>query len=59
MRTVVKNFIKDTSGATLVEYGVALIMAVVMGGGALSLLAQQTDAQIDKPSAIYTDPNSN
>ena len=37
-----KKFGKSESGATLVEYGVALILAIIVGGTALSLLAEQT-----------------
>ena len=36
------KFRKSESGATLVEYGVALILAIIVGGAALSTLATQT-----------------
>ena len=39
-----RRFLLKTSGATLVEYGVALIVAVVIGGTALSALANSTTA---------------
>ena len=39
-----KLFKKSESGATLVEYGVAVILAIVVGGGFLITLANQTDA---------------
>lgn len=38
-----KLFKKSESGATLVEYGVAVILAIVVGGGFLISLANQTD----------------
>ena len=38
-----KLFKKSESGATLVEYGVAVILAIVVGGGFLINLANQTD----------------
>ena len=47
MRKIFQNFRKSESGATLVEYGVALILAIVLGGGALSLLASQTGVQMN------------
>ena len=36
------TFSKEESGATLVEYGIALILAIIVGGAALSTLADQT-----------------
>ena len=39
-----KLFKKSESGATLVEYGVAVILAITVGGGFLITLANQTDA---------------
>ena len=42
MRKIFQYFRKSESGATLVEYGVALIVAVVVGGLALTTLAGQT-----------------
>ena len=42
MRDFFINFRKSESGATLVEYGVALLLAIVLGGGALVALANQT-----------------
>lgn len=42
-----KFFFDDESGATLVEYGVALIVAVVVGGLALTQLANQTTSNMN------------
>ena len=42
MRSLFQKFKRDESGATLVEYGVALIVAVVVGGLALTQLGGQT-----------------
>ncbi|NNE80228.1 MAG: Flp family type IVb pilin [Silicimonas sp.] len=42
MRDLFIQFRKSENGATLVEYGVALILAIVLGGGALVSLANQT-----------------
>jgi Flp pilus assembly pilin Flp len=47
MRKLFQNFRKSESGATLVEYGVALILAIILGGGALSVLAEGTGANMD------------
>ena len=37
--TILKRFIADTSGVTLVEYGIAIGLAITIGGGAFALLA--------------------
>ncbi|SMX22042.1 Flp family type IVb pilin [Boseongicola aestuarii] len=42
MFQIFKMFRKSESGATLVEYGVALILAIIVGGTALVTLADQT-----------------
>ena len=47
MRDLFKNFRHSESGATLVEYGVALLLAIVLGGGALVTLATQTGNNMD------------
>lgn len=39
MRNLFINFRKSEDGATLVEYGVALILAIIVGGTALVTLA--------------------
>lgn len=39
MREFFKTFRKSESGATLVEYGIALILAIIVGGTALITLA--------------------
>ena len=47
MRFTIKNLVKrlarDERGATLVEYGVAVVLAVVVGTGALITMADQVD----------------
>jgi len=40
---MLKFFRNDESGATLIEYGVAVILAIIVGGGFLTVLANQTD----------------
>ena len=59
MRTLFQNFRKSEDGATLVEYGVALIMAIVLGGTALATLADNTSTQMGKPNAIFTSAGNN
>ncbi len=47
MRNLFKNFRKSESGATLVEYGVALIVAILVGGTFVTALAKGTAANMD------------
>ena len=42
MRSLFQNFRNDESGATLIEYGVALLVAIIVGGTALVQLGGQT-----------------
>ena len=57
MRDLFKSFQDSESGATLVEYGVALIVAIVVGGAALSSLADETSGNMNEScsSMIATD----
>ena len=61
--TIRKFFIrlrKDESGATLVEYGIALLIAIVVGGGALITLANTTSTNFGNAntSATYVPPTT-
>lgn len=40
-------FARDEDGATLVEYGIALGLAITLGAGALTLLAADVGASMD------------
>ncbi|SMX22043.1 Flp family type IVb pilin [Boseongicola aestuarii] len=44
------NFFEETSGATLVEYGIALILAIIVGGTGLSALASETKDNMSETS---------
>ena len=52
MRTLFQKFRKSESGATLVEYGVALILAVIVGGVALTSLAGEVTQKMGDASAL-------
>ena len=47
MRNLFLKFRKSEDGATLVEYGVALIVAIIVGGTALITLADNTAVNVD------------
>jgi Flp pilus assembly pilin Flp len=53
MKAIFKKFVRNESGAALVEYGVALLVVIIVGTGALITLAQNTDANFgDANTAI-------
>ena len=49
---MVRVFLKRESGATLVEYGVALILAISVGGTALVAIGNQTGTTMDTACSI-------
>ena len=56
MRSIFQKFKFDESGATLVEYGVALVVAIIVGGTALSVLATETSLNMtEAEDGLYTD----
>ena len=52
MRKLFQNFRKSESGATLVEYGVALLVAIIVGGTGLIALANQTATNVTDTTPI-------
>jgi len=44
MKTLLSKFVRDEDGAALVEYGIALLVVILVGTGALIALSQRTDA---------------
>jgi pilus assembly protein Flp/PilA len=48
---------KDEEGVTLVEYGIALTLAVVVGTGALTTLGTDVDAEMGEASGILQADN--
>lgn len=51
------TFCRDEKGVTLVEYGIALVLAIVVGLGGLTLLGEEVDAQMDQATGIMADDN--
>lgn len=56
MKTQIMNmlsrFQKDEDGATLVEYGIALTLAITLGTGAFLTLAGDVDAEFASASTV-------
>jgi len=42
MKNLIKTFLRDEDGAALVEYGLALLVVILVGIGALIGLSQDT-----------------
>jgi pilus assembly protein Flp/PilA len=42
MKTLLKKFLRNDSGAALVEYGIALLVVILVGTGALLAVAGDT-----------------
>ncbi|MCV6595413.1 MAG: Flp family type IVb pilin [Silicimonas sp.] len=47
MTQCLAKFAKSETGATLIEYGIAMIAAIVIGGAALGGLVGQTEANFE------------
>ena len=47
------TFAKSTSGATLVEYDVALIVAIVVGASAINALANAVGSEISETASAF------
>lgn len=48
-----KSFWKDTSGATLVEYGVALLVVIIVGSAAISGLANAVGNELSETASAF------
>ncbi len=44
MKNIIANFIREEDGAALVEYGIALLVVILVGTGALVALSGNTEA---------------
>ena len=54
LKGLMARFSRDEKGATLVEYGIAVVLAVVVGTTGLITLAGQVDANMDSATAVMT-----
>lgn len=53
IRSSVFRFIRDTSGATLIEYGIALLVVVVVGSATLGALATAVGNEITDAAEAF------
>ncbi len=51
MKAFLAKFARDESGAALVEYGIALLVVILVGTGALIGIAQDTEATFNAAEA--------
>ena len=54
MKALLNKFVRDESGAALVEYGVALLVVILVGTTALITLSEDTEAQFTDAAAATT-----
>ncbi len=52
LKNTFARLMKDEKGVTLVEYGIALTLAVAVGASTLGLLADDVDAELVQASGI-------
>lgn len=52
LKNTFARFAKDEKGVTLVEYGIALTLAVVVGATALTTLATAVDGEMGQAEAV-------
>lgn len=50
-----RSFRRDEEGVTLVEYGIAVILAVVVGTGALIILGGDIEKMLGAASSVLTE----
>ena len=56
MRVLLKSFprfIRDLSGATLVEYGVALLVVIIVGSATIAALATAVGNEITETTSAF------
>ena len=53
MKARVLDFIRDVSGATLVEYGIALLVVVIVGSATLGALATAVGNEISETTDAF------
>jgi pilus assembly protein Flp/PilA len=54
MKALLSKFVRDEDGAALVEYGIALLVVILVGTGALIGLSERTD-QLFSEACTATD----
>ena len=53
LKTKFIEFLKNVSGATLVEYGIALLVVVIVGGATLGALATAVGNEISETTSAF------
>ena len=54
MKNIISNFIREEDGAALVEYGLALLVVILVGTTALGVLAGDTEVLFDNAADATT-----
>ena len=53
MLRAIRTFCRDTAGATLVEYGVALLVVIIVGAASISALATAVGTEISETASAF------
>ena len=53
MGKCLKLFAKSESGATLVEYGIALVVAIIVGASAINVLGNTVANEISETASAF------
>lgn len=56
MKKFLAKFARDEDGAALVEYGVALLVVIIVGAGGLIALSDQTELNFREATTAATPP---
>lgn len=55
MKNIIKAFIREEDGAALVEYGIALLVVILVGTGALTVMAGDTSDLFTRAAEATTE----
>lgn len=53
MKMSIKAFFRKSEGATLVEYGVALVVVIMVGGATINALATAVGTEISETASAF------
>jgi Flp pilus assembly pilin Flp len=57
LRNLFSRFARDERGVTLVEYGIAVVLAVIVGVGGLTLLGNTVNGELEDAAQVM-DPSA-
>ena len=58
LSTKLRSFRRDEEGVTLVEYGIAVVLAIIVGTSTLIVLAEDIEGNLGEASTAMNDRDS-